>query len=288
MSNSPSQLQAPPAEYTPSPPATPNEVAFAAKPAWRLGRSRVIGWLFVLALLVAWQITSKLADSPTFPVLTDVLGEWWHQIRYGDLLEATGDTLEIMFIGLAISSAAGILVGVLIARVRFLYLLLEPTLELLRPVPVAAYIPVLILYFGIGNEMKLWVIVIAAFFPMLLNAEAGARAVPPTMRETALSFRLSWLQTLREIVIPFAAPHVFVGFRQALATSLIVAVITGMIAGNSGLGYYLVLAQQNFDVTLMFVGALTVAVVGYALNWIVSRIERRLLHWHVGAELRAG
>ncbi|GAA5186304.1 ABC transporter permease subunit [Rugosimonospora acidiphila] len=246
-------------------------------------RNRLFGWLVFAAALVVWQRYATAHPSPKYASVSDVATDWWSQIGSGPLLEATLQTLRTMMIGYGIAAALAVLAGVLMARVRFIYVLLEPPLELLRPMPISAIIPVLILYLGIDDKMKITVVAVGAFFHILLNAYSGAGSTHRTMMDTARTFGLSWRQTMTEVVVPAAAPAIFVGLRSALAASLVIAVVVGMIAGNDGLGHFLMIEQQSFQVTDLIVGAVTVAMLGYLLNSAFLLIERRVLHWHFGA-----
>ncbi|MEV4458698.1 ABC transporter permease [Microbispora sp. NPDC049633] len=246
-------------------------------------RSRLFGWLVFAAALVAWQRYATVNPSPRYATVSDVAVQWWDQILGGPLLTATLQTLRTMLIGYGVAAVLAVVIGVLMARVRLVYVLLEPPLELLRPMPISAVIPLLILYLGIDDAMKISVVALAAFFHILLNAYSGAGSTHRTMMDTARTFGLTWRQTMAEIVIPAAAPSIFVGLRSALAASLVISVVVGMIAGNDGLGHLLMIQQQSFQVTDLIVGAATIAMLGYALNSAFLFIERRVLHWHFGA-----
>ncbi|MDB4872694.1 MAG: NitT/TauT family transport system permease protein/sulfonate transport system permease protein [Gemmatimonadales bacterium] len=246
-------------------------------------RSRLFGWLVFAAALVIWQRYASAHPSPRYATVSAVAGAWWSQILGGPLLTATLQTLRTMMIGYSVAAVLAVVIGVLMARVRFMYVLLEPPLELLRPMPISAVMPLLILYLGIDDEMKITVVAVAAFFHILLNAYAGSGSTHRTMMDTARTFGLSWRQTMTEVVIPAAAPTIFVGLRSALAASLVISVVVGMIAGNDGLGHLLMIQQQSFQVTDLIVGAVTVAMLGYLLNTAFLLIEKRVLHWHFGA-----
>jgi ABC-type nitrate/sulfonate/bicarbonate transport system permease component len=246
-------------------------------------RNRLFGWLVFAAVLVVWQRYAATHPSPRYASVTDVATDWWQQIRGGPLLTAALQTLRTMAIGYAVAAVLAVLIGVLMARVRLVYVLLEPPLELLRPMPISAVIPLLMLYLGIDDAMKITVVSVAAFFHILLNAYSGAGSTHRTMMDTARTFGLSWRQTMTEVVIPAAAPSIFVGLRSALAASLVISVVAGMIAGNDGLGHLLMIEQQSFQVTDLIVGAVSVAMLGYLLNTAFLLIEKRVLHWHYGA-----
>jgi ABC-type nitrate/sulfonate/bicarbonate transport system permease component len=247
-------------------------------------RSRSFGWTVVAAALIAWQVLGTLFEMPELPPLSAIADEWHAQVTEGDLLQALLETLRITAIGFSIATVAGVLVGFLMGRVRVFWGLVEPFVELMRQIPVTALLPLLILYLGIGDRMRITVVVIVASFPILLNSLAGARSMSRTMRMTAQTFRLSWLQTQIEIGIPMALPYILVGMRQALGMTLVMAVVTGMLAGNSGVGYFILQAQQVLNVRALFAGVLTIALVGYTLNAIFLIVERRATRWRsIGA-----
>ncbi len=245
-------------------------------------RTRAFGWTTLALLVVLWQVWASIAPSPGLPAPSRIAAVWWEEMSSGSLPAQLADTLTSMVYGYALAACLGITLGVLMARVRVVYALFEPLVELIRPVPTIIFIPVIILYVGLGREMNVFSIVITATEPILIASFSGARAVPPALRDTAATFGLSWWQTLREIIIPAAAPQIFVGLRLALASSLVLAIASGMIAGNSGVGFYILTAQQTLDIARMYAGAATVAAVGYTLNFCFLMIERRLLHWHAG------
>jgi len=258
-----------------------------APPAERAPRTplfhrRALGWTVLALTLLAWELIAAGHPSPGLPAPSRIAAVWLAEITHGELKAQLLDTLISMAWGYAIAAAIGITLGVLMARVKVFYALFEPLVELLRPVPTIVFIPVIILYLGLGRPMNVLAVVVTAVEPILLSTFAGARAVPPALRDTAATFGLSWWQTLREIVVPAAAPQIFVGLRLALAGSLVLAIASGMIAGNAGVGYYILMSQQTLDIARMYAGAATVAAVGYALNFGFLCVERRLLHWHAG------
>jgi ABC-type nitrate/sulfonate/bicarbonate transport system permease component len=254
----------------------------------RLRHTRFVGIVFIILLLALWQILTgtHTYNSPNVLPLSTIFRRWYVDVSSGPFLHDVGITLLQMAIGYAIAAVIGILLGVLMGRVRFLYALFEPLVELLRPIPIVAIIPLLILFLGIQNNMKIAAIILAGVFPILLNSYAGASSVPPSMRETAKTFGLSWFQTTKEVTIPAAAPQIFVGLRISVAICLVIAVVAEMIAGNNGVGYFILSSQQDFDIQDMYVGIFSLAVVGYALNYGFLIIEKTVLRWHHGSVLR--
>ena len=136
--------------------------------------------------------------------------------------------------------------GLAMGYYRPLYNLFEPLVETIRPIPGPAYLPILVLFVGIGHEMKVVLVLLASFFPILLNTFSGVRSIDPVQFDTARTLGLSMLQTFRELVIPAASPQILTGMRISLAISLILAVLGEMIVSNDGLGYFTLLAQRTF------------------------------------------
>jgi ABC-type nitrate/sulfonate/bicarbonate transport system permease component len=187
-----------------------------------------------------------------------------------------------MFAGYFIGIGLGVLIGLLMGASRVVYSLLEPITEILRPIPSPAYVPIAILFLGIDDEMKVFMIAFAAFFPVLLNAYSGVRGVDPVQLQTAATFGVKGRKLLWQVVLPSAAPFIFTGMRVSLAVALIVMVISEMVAASNGVGYFILAAQRGFKVKDMFAGVVTLALVGYTLNWIFLAIENRVLAWHRG------
>jgi NitT/TauT family transport system permease protein len=271
------------------PPTPPRLPAIGARSgpgqARRLAGTRLVGILFIAILLGLWQLltAAKIYTSPNVPELSSILTRWYEDVRSGPLVSDVLVLLRTTAIGFALAAVVGIVLGILMARIRFVWALLEPVIELLRPIPIAAFIPILVLFLGIEDKMKIGAIFFAGIFPILLNSYAGASSVSPSMRDTARTFRLSWFQTTKEIIVPAAAPLIFVGLRISMSICLIIAVVAEMIAGNNGLGYFILNSEQMFDIQDMYVGIFTIALVGYLLNFVFLLIEKTILRWHHGS-----
>jgi ABC-type nitrate/sulfonate/bicarbonate transport system permease component len=160
-----------------------------------------------------------------------------------------------------------------------LYNLLEPLVEVLRPLPKPALLPPLILFLGLGDPMKLTVVGLGVFFPVLINAVQGVRGVDPVLVNTGRTFRCGRLALLWKVVLPAAMPLILAGMRVALGLGLILVVIAEMLAGTGGLGYLIIDMQRSFRVRDMYAWIVILAVLGYALNAVFVVLERRVIHW---------
>jgi ABC-type nitrate/sulfonate/bicarbonate transport system permease component len=242
---------------------------------------RVLGLILILVLLALWEVSVKsgMTQSLSFPPISSVFKAWWKLIYSGVILEQLGASLYRMFIGYFIAAFCGITLGLLMGYFRIMDNLLEPLVELLRPIPTPAYIPVAILLLGLGTEMKVFLIAAATFFPILLNTYSGVKHVDAVQIDTGRTFGLNAFNILRKIIFPSAIPHVFTGLRISLGIGLIMVVISEMVAANSGIGYFILQAQRSFEVAQMYAGIFTLGIVGYLLNFIFIRIEKRIVHW---------
>jgi ABC-type nitrate/sulfonate/bicarbonate transport system permease component len=135
------------------------------------------------------------------------------------------------------------------------------------------------MFFGIDNSMKVFIVGLGCFFPILLSTYGGVLGVDPVLTDTGRTFGLSRLQALRQIVLPAALPSVLTGMRVSLGLALIIVVVAEMITGNSGIGYFILDRQRVFRVPEMFAGIFTLGLLGYTINFIFLHIERYFLRW---------
>ncbi len=243
--------------------------------------TRFSGAGLVAALLLLWEVSARAGwvDSPNWPPLSTVLAALWHDIRSGELPALVGGTLWRMAAGLAAGSAAGIALGMLFSLIPVTQRLLGVTVELIRPIPIPAIIPPLVLFLGLDNTMKVTVVALTAFFPLLTNTMQGIRAVEPDAVAMGRSFRVPAWRRATGIILPACLPYVFAGLRVALGLALVVTVVAEMIAGEQGIGHYLVLMQFAGRAPEVYASVILLAALGYALNRGFLAVERRALHW---------
>jgi ABC-type nitrate/sulfonate/bicarbonate transport system permease component len=195
----------------------------------------------------------------------------------GRLLQQTSSTVVSMLVGWVLCSVVGIVLGAIIGNWPLARRAMAPVLELFRPMPPAAVIPVAIAIFGLTREMSLAVIVFGAVWPALLATVHGFASIQPRLREVGQALEMSPLQFIRTIALPNAAPDIIAGLRLSLVISLVLAVITDMITGQIGLGSLVVLASRTFDMAGLFAGLVLLSLIGFASNAALQAIERRVL-----------
>jgi ABC-type nitrate/sulfonate/bicarbonate transport system permease component len=251
-----------------------------------LRTSRLAGVLLIVALLLVWELltATKVINSPSLPRVSSIFADWGRFVTSGEMVRQLIPSLARIAVGYTAAAIVGVTIGLLMGYFRLAYVLLEPLTELLRPIPSPAYIPLAILFLGLGEEMKLFVVFFACFFPILLNTYSGVVGIDPVQINTGRTFGLSRPEILRKIILYSALPSIFTGLRISLGVALIVVVVAEMIASNVGIGYFILNAQRFFNVTDMFAGIFTLAILGYGLNWAFLSLERRLLRWRVRSD----
>jgi len=249
----------------------------------RLARVALELWLPVV-LVALWWWLSEDSESLYFPPLREIV----EQVREVFLSEQAKDnllpSLEHLFAGFALASVAGVLLGVLLGLNKWVRAAVEPLVHFLRALPAPALLPFAIIAFGIGSAMKIWVIAFTAFFPILLNTIDGVRGRDPATADVARAYRIpGWLHFAR-IVVPAALPQIFAGLRVGLQTSLLLMVVSELVASTGGIGFVILQSQQVFAISTMWAGIVVLGVLGYLLNWVFGKVEERVLRWYFSSQ----
>ena len=241
---------------------------------------RVWGVGLLLLLLLLWQVSAlRWVSSTNWPPVTEVARALVAGLRSGELLQVFGSTLWRMATGFALGSAAGVVLGLAMGSLPRVNAALRPLVELVRPIPIPAIIPPLILLLGIDHAMKVFIVAFACFFPVLVNTIGGVRSVDRTALDVARTLQVGRLRTQLQVVLPTSLPYILAGLRISLALALIVSVVAEMIAGSEGVGYYIMTMQFAMRASDMYAAIVLLAALGYGLNRAVLAVEHRLLHW---------
>lgn len=260
----------------------------AARRPWRIHLldTRLSGVLLLIAICIAWDLSARLKviDLVSWPPFLDIARRWLELLFNGETLGHLLPSLRRVALGYAFAVVSAITLGLLIGYFARVYNLLEPTLEALRPISVIALIPVIVLFLGLEDTMKVFIIAYACFFPILLNTISGVRDVDPVLVDTSRTFKLNRWQTIRYVIVPAATPFIFTGMRISVGFSLMAMVAAEMLTGGDGIGAFILDSQRTFKVKDMYAGIITLGVVGYAANRAFIAIEGWLLRWnHAGA-----
>lgn len=267
----------------PAPPPRP------ARPRWLIRPARALAglWLFA-ALVIAWWFLSAGSTSPGFPPLETILRRLYQLWIVGSAKQQLVPSLEHFAFGYAIAAIAGIGIGALLWSLRTVRDATSPFLYFLYVMPTPALVPAIMTIFGIGFTMKVVIIAFAAVWPTLLNTLDGMSGVDQVKLDSARVLGLSGAATVRSVVLPAAMPQIVAGLRNSLQVSIILMVVSEIVASTGGIGYFILSAQQNFSFTDMWTGIIVLALVGSALNLLFVLAEHRVLHWHYGARATEG
>jgi ABC-type nitrate/sulfonate/bicarbonate transport system permease component len=237
------------------------------------------------AIVLVWQVLTSVNDSPFFPTFAEAAARLWNNwltnpaILTGHLAPSV---IRLMSGWLA-AVAVGIAIGTLIGTSRRLGDYLDPIVQFLRAIPPPALLPLFIVLLGIGDQMKVGMIMFGVIWPILLNTVDGVRSVESLHLDTARIFGVGRLDVLFRVILPSAAPKIFGGLRVSLSIAVILMVISEMVATVNGVGFTLVQAQRNFRMLDIWAGILMLGLLGYVLNIGLTVVERHVLRWQRGA-----
>jgi ABC-type nitrate/sulfonate/bicarbonate transport system permease component len=242
---------------------------------------RWLGVALILALLSLWEASARRGwvTSDYWPPFSLVLRAAMYGLGDRDMMSAFLSTISRSALGYAIGSGIGIILGILLGVNRWARYLLLPIVETVRPIPAPAIVPPLILFLGVDDALKIFIVALACFFPVFTNAFAGVQSIDDTLLQTARTFRVRWLATLFKVVFPASLPMLSAGLRAAISIALVVGVIVEMIAGASGIGYFIVQMQYAMRPDIMYAAVIYLAAIGYVLNRAFLSLERKSIPW---------
>jgi len=236
--------------------------------------------LLVLGALV-WEAAAQSgAFSPlVVPSIARIGRElWWLVVRPESLADAWF-SLQRAIVGFTLAAAVGVALGVLMGRSSIAAACLGPIFSGTYPIPKIALFPVFIYLFGIGSLSKVVLIFLECLYPIVVTTHAGSRAVNRVLLWSAANMGASRARILWRVVVPAAAPFIFAGFRIALPIAMIVVIITEMISSADGLGYLAMYSLASFKTDRMLAVVVMIALIGVALDWLVTLLRDRLVFW---------
>jgi NitT/TauT family transport system permease protein len=245
------------------------------------GRILLLQVSAVLAVLALWALigAAGLVSATALPGPAAVAARFPELAASGEYWQAVSDTLR----GAVTGFGAAVVIGVPLGLVTGTYAAAEQSsrllVDILRSFPVIALLPVFLLVLGSTPSMKATVVFIACVFPVFLQAQYGARGVTPTIRETAVSYRIPRLLRFRRVVLPSATPSIMTGLRLAATTSVLVAIGVEVLTTLPGIGHMVVQDQQGGASAEAYAYILTAGAIGYSINLLSQLAESRLLRW---------
>ena len=264
--------------------------AIMAAPAARLKLPRVklalLRSVSIALFFLIWAAFSyanahylKLFNAILMPGPLEVFRTGVELVASGELQRDILASMSRVMQGFGIASVAGVGLGMVVGRSRLMENLIDPMLELLRPIPPLAFLPMMVLWFGIGETSKIAFIAYAAFFPIFTTTVEGIKYVDPLLLRAASSLGANQRDLFRYVVLPAAMPGIITGLRLGFGLSFFVIVAAEFIAADSGLGYLINDARTFFLVSQMLLGAAVIGIIGFTFNRLLRLLESRLLRW---------
>ncbi len=187
-------------------------------------------------------------------------------------------------VGFAIGAGLALPLGLLMGAKSAIHDLMNPIVQILRPIPPIAFIPLSILWFGLGNPPAFFLISLGAFFPVLMNTIAGVRNVDAIYLRAARNLGASEWTIFRRVMIPAAMPYILAGIRVGIGVAFIVVIVAEMIAVNAGLGYRILEAREYFWSDKVIAGMISIGLAGLGIDFLMNKLNAWLLRWHRGLE----
>ena len=247
-------------------------------------RTRFIPWLVPLLLLAVWQLSAQSGwlSTRVLPAPLDVLKAATRLALSGELLTHVKISAGRALAGFAIGGGTGLVLGLLTGTVRWAETLLDTTLQMIRNIPPLALIPLVILWFGIDETAKLFLVSIGVFFPIYINTFHGIRSVDKGLIEMGRSYGLHAWSLYKEIILPGALPSILVGVRFSLGLMWVLLIVAETISAQAGIGYMTMNAREFLQTDIVLVGILLYAFLGKLADVLAKTLERYWLRWHPG------
>lgn len=234
-----------------------------------------------LVILIVWEWSVRLGVLPNTLIASpsQVLRDFFELAANGKLLIHSLVSLYRLLLGFAIGSLIGLALGVMVGTSKFTERLIAPTIQFLAPIPPIAWIPLLIIILGIGEASKIGLIIIASLIVVYVNTVQGIRSTDQKLVDVAHVLRKSDKELVKKVLLPSATPHIFTGLRVALGLSWILLIAAEVIASSKGLGW-LIWDSRNFSrPDDLFVGIITIGILGKLSDVLLLTIEKELTHW---------
>ncbi len=246
-------------------------------------------WLVPAGIVALWELASVQGwlSTRVLPEPLAVLRAFWTLAVSGEMWEHVAVSTRRAALGFAIGAGSGLLLGLLTGTFRRAETLLDTTLQMVRNIPPLALIPLVILWFGIDETAKLFLVSLGVFFPLYLNTFHGIRSVDKGLIEMAGSYGLRGWQLYRHVILPGALPSILVGVRFSLGLMWVLLIVAETISAQAGIGYMTMNAREFLQTDVVLVGITLYALLGKLADLAAKGLERWWLRWHPGYQSAA-
>jgi NitT/TauT family transport system permease protein len=240
---------------------------------------RLMSVVAPIGVFVGWELLADLhlIDTRFFPAPSSIAGTFGTLLQNGVLVANTAISLERLFFGFLLGAIPALAIGLAMGLYRPVRALVEPLILGTYPVPKSAILPLILLIFGLGEPSKIVMVAIGVFYPVVINTVSGVLQIPKIYLDVGHNFGAGRWNMFRTIALPGALPFIMTGVKLGAGMGLILIAIAEMIGAQSGLGYMIWNAWQILSVNTMYVGLITIAVLGFALTLLLNEVERLVI-----------
>ncbi|WP_228409666.1 ABC transporter permease [Radiobacillus deserti] len=241
----------------------------------------LLGSILPILLVIAWEILSRLQVFPSYqlPAPTVILQTILGFAEDGSLWGHVGITTYRVFAGFVLGTLAAVLLGSLVGFYQKAEKIFDPLIQAFRSIPSLAWVPLFILWMGIGETSKVAMIAVGVFFPVYLNIVSGILGVDRKLIEVGKMYGLNTFQLVRRIILPASLPSFLVGLRSGLGLGWMFVVAAELMGASQGLGYLLVLGQNTLSPETIIASIILFAIIGKLSDWVLKVVENKTLHW---------
>jgi NitT/TauT family transport system permease protein len=239
--------------------------------------------MILVIILAVWQLGVTDASLPYFSRPSLVVAKLHELLTHQDIYRHMYVTLVEIALGYALGAGFGLVLGFVLGRSSFLSAVFEPYVMGLYSIPKIALAPVFIVWLGLGMASKVAVVFVASFFLVFFNTYSGLLSINEELVRLARLMGASWPQTVMRVILPAAAPQIFLGLRTAVPYAVIGAVIGEYIGASEGLGYFILYASQTYDAPSLFAGIIILVAIVFLANFCLNRLEGRVIRWRKAA-----
>ena len=258
-----------------------NEKTRKVSADFRKIRGVALGWILPIVLFVGWEVFARfeIIDTYVFPAPTTVFQKIIELAQEGTLWGHIGITFFRVFIGFFVGTLSALLLGSIVGYFKWFEQLMDPLIQAFRSIPSLAWVPLFILWLGIGESSKVVLIAVGVFFPVYLNIVSGIQGVDRKLIEVGKIYHFTPFQIVRRIIFPASLPSFLVGLRSGVGLGWMFVVAAELMGASQGLGYLLVVGQNTYSPELVMASIILFAILGKTTDSLLKKLEAYALKW---------
>ncbi len=236
--------------------------------------------LIFICLLVIWQLTTTyIFSDKNLPSSLALINEFLKSVKEGQIINDMFYSIKRVLIGYLIACFIGIFLGLFSAYFEKIGSFIKPVVELLRPIPPIAWIPLSIIFFGLGDNSSYFIVFLSSFFPIFTNTYFGASSLPQSYKNIARTFEISVWDYFTKVLFKYSLPYIFTGLKIGIGMAWMSVIASELVSAQSGLGYFIQINRLLLNIDRIIIGMLLIGIIGLIFNKFISVLEKRIVIW---------